>query len=485
MKILLVDDEKDIRSSLSEFLEGLGHQVGTAGNGHDALEALEKDRVHLVLSDIRMPELDGLELLRRIKLSRELVDTEVILFTGYGTVPQAVEAMREGAYDYLMKPVNVRELAVITDRVAEFMALRQENRRLAEDFEGRVREATDEVRRELEEIRRAFSREVGAAGMGVFSQVLREVIKTSGRLHRNPDMPVMIEGETGTGKELLARYIHYGDGDVATPFVAVNCASISPNLFESELFGYEGGAFTGASAKGQKGKLELAEDGTIFLDEVGEMPLDQQAKLLRVLQEREFYRVGGLKKIRTKARLICATNRDIKKCVADGTFRRDLFYRLNVAHLSIPPLRERREEIMPLARMFMLELFQKKRTRFDKISPQALRILENHDWPGNVRELKSVIERVALLHDDDEITPAHLAFLSPGADLVETGAVEDYSGGLDNLILPEDSFDLDAWCLGIVKKALARNFWNKTETARYLGISRGALYTYLKHLDIE
>jgi len=486
MHILLADDEKDIRSTLSEFIEGLGHRVSLAANGREALDLLEKDRAQLLLSDIRMPEMDGLELLKRVKLSGELREIEVILFTGHGTIPQAVEAMHEGAYDYLMKPINVRELAMILKRITEFISLREENRRLSENFEHSLREATGEMRRELEELRRAFAREVGVAGMGVFSHALREVLKTCQRLHRNPDVPVLIEGETGTGKELIARYIHFGDGDTASPFVAVNCASISPNLFESELFGYEGGSFTGANPKGQKGKLELAGEGTIFLDEIGEMPQDQQAKLLRVIQEREFYRVGGLKKLITGARVVCATNRDIRKCVADGTFRQDLYYRLNVAHIPIPPLRQRREEIIPLARLFMQELFQKKRTRFDGISPAAARLLETYDWPGNVRELKSAIDRVALLYDDAEIRPAHLEFLVPGAsdtaDLPAQGQTQ-FSG--EEILLPDDAFDLDGWTLNIVKKALAKNFWNKTETARYLGISRGALYTYLKHLDLE
>jgi two-component system, NtrC family, response regulator AtoC len=486
MRILLADDEKDIRSTLAEFIEGLGHQVSLAANGREALGILENDGAHLLLSDIRMPEVDGLELLRRIKQSSELRDIEVILFTGHGEVRQAVEAMREGAYDYLLKPINVRELALIIERIAEFLALREENRRLSQNFEHSVREATGEMRRELEELRRAFAREAGAAGMGVFSQALQGILKTCQRLHRNPDIPVLIEGETGTGKELVARYLHFGDGETSTAFVAVNCASISPNLFESELFGYEGGSFTGANPKGQKGKLELAEDGTIFLDEIGEMPLDQQAKLLRVIQEREFYRVGGLKKLSTKARVVCATNRDIRKCVADGTFRQDLYYRLNVGHMTIPPLRQRREEIIPLARLFMQELYQKKRTRFNGISPQAARLLEAYEWPGNVRELKSAVDRVALLFDDEEIRPAHLEFLMPGAGSVaeqpEAGQLQT-SG--DDILLPDDAFNLDNWTLNIVKKALAKNFWNKTETARYLGISRGALYTYLKHLNLE
>jgi two-component system, NtrC family, response regulator AtoC len=483
MNILVVDDSIESRRSVARFLEDLGHLVMQSGDGQEALAKLQREKIQMVFSDVRMPRMDGFELLDRIKNSPELKDLMVVLFTGHGDVKDAVEAMRNGAYDYLLKPVDVNELHIITERIQEYLVLKEQNKTLTDRFDQAVQDATDDIRKDLEDLRMAYAQEVGTAQIGIYSDKIREVFKTAKRLHKKREIPVLIEGETGTGKEIVARFIHYGRGDVTSPFVAINCAAISPNLFESELFGYEAGAFTGGNPKGQKGKIELAREGTIFLDEIGEMAPDYQAKLLRVIQEGEFYRLGGLKKITSDVRVICATNKDVRKGTADGTFRQDLYYRLNIGFIKIPPLRERPEEILPLAEMFVFELYNKNRTRFQKISPEAAKILEGYDWPGNVRELNNTIERAALLWDDVELQPSHLDFLLQPipVDIQQNGSIGPPS--FANIPLPEESLDLNEWSLDIVERALKKYSWNKSRTAEYLGITRSVLYTFLERIS--
>lgn len=481
MKILLVEDSHDSRKMLSRFLDYLGHQVVECENGKDALNILKTEKIQTVFSDIRMPGIDGYQLLERIKKSKDLEDIIVVLFTGYADTKRAVEAMKNGAYDYLLKPINLEEIDVLTKKITEYLSLKQENVELTEQFEQHVTEATKDIEKELADIKKAYVREVISPEIGIFSDKLKQVFKTANKLHHNRNIPVLIEGETGTGKEIVARYIHYVDGDVITPFVGLNCAAISPELFESELFGYEPGAFTGGKPKGQKGKLELANGGTIFLDEISGLTPDFQAKLLRVIQEREFYRVGGLKLIKTDVRFICATNQDIVKNVAEGSFREDLYYRLNVAQIIIPPLRERKNEIIALANMFLQQLNKQNKTKFCKIDETARKVLENYPWPGNVRELKNTIERVVLLWDDTEIQPHHLDFLHQDKSIINVKK-EHLRHSIDDFPLPANGINLNNWILNIVRRAIDLNKGNKTETARFLNISRKVLYTYIKNL---
>lgn len=319
--------------------------------------------------------------------------------------------------------------------------------------------------------------------IAIFSQSLKQLFRQAELLHQERSIPVLLEGETGTGKEILARYIHYGKNKSAEPFIALNCAAISPTMFESELFGYEAGAFTGSQPRGQKGKLDLAQGGTIFLDEITEIPVTLQAKLLRVIQEKEYYRVGGLKKIKVDTRFICATNTDLKKKVAEGAFRKDLYYRLNVARLYLSPLRTKPEVILPLALMFLLELARKKGKRFRTISKAAASILTAHDWPGNIRELRNLLEWVVLMYDDKELKPCHLNYLrennmwqKPSAESLKPQMI-DYR----DFDLPPGSLPLTEYFHSIIRKALEKHNGNKTATTRYLGISRRSLYCRLKH----
>ncbi len=482
MNILVVDDDPGIRNSLSLFFTSYGHNTIECENGKIALKILRSENIHMVLSDILMPEMDGKELLKQIKKTERLKELIVVLVTGQGDVKSAVDAMKNGAYDYLLKPVNLNELSILTERVAEYLTLKEENKNLTENFEKKVDEATKDIKKKLVDLRKEYARVVSSSEIGLYSDKLKQVYSTAKRLHKNRKFPVLIEGETGTGKELVARYVHYGDGDVSTPFVGINCAAISPNLFESELFGYEPGAFTGGNPKGQKGKIEVAEEGTIFLDEISEMSIEYQAKLLRVIQEREYYRVGGIKKNTTNARFVCSTNQDIKNKVLEGTFREDLYYRLSVGHIFIPPLRDRSEEIEPLAKMFLMRLGSQNMTQFKEIDVDAYKKLKEYHWPGNVRELKSVVERVALLYDDEIITEDHLEAVFDHMSNPKSKASVSNEQSTDKFEFSKDGVDLNKWILSNIQKALDLNKGNKSDTARYLNISRNVLYTYLKHI---
>jgi DNA-binding NtrC family response regulator len=483
MNILLVDDDEAVRESVATFLSQLGYHVRKCGDGREALALLKKEAVHLVLSDIQMPHLNGFELLRNIRGNPGFQEVAVVLFTGHGDVKSAVEAMREGAYDYLLKPIDVRELAIVTERIGRFLALKREHDRLSANFAREVEIATLDMKRELDDLRKAYAREVGAGGIGLFSDVLREVFQVASRIHRNREIPAFIEGETGTGKEVLARYIHYGEGNITTPFIGMNCAAITANLFESELFGYEAGAFTGGKPQGQKGKIELARGGSLFLDEITELPLDCQAKLLRVIQERRYYPVGGLRENIADVRFICATNQNVHQKVEEGAFREDLYYRLNVGYIRIPPLRERREEIVPLARMFLADLSESRKTPMHRIGAAAACSLESYHWPGNVRQLKNTIERVVLLFDDPEMLPEHLDFVLHER-MYQAGSPHPSSSlPRETIPLPEETFDLHSWTIDIVRRALERYRWNKTKTAQNQGITRNEHYTNVKYND--
>ena len=483
MKILVVDDEDFVRNMLIDFISAKSdHKLFDCNNGSAALDILQREKIDLVLSDIMMPQMDGHELLLHIKKSEKLKDIEVILLTGYGTIKSAVQAMKNGAYNYLMKPFDLDELQVTIKNVENYISLKNQQKILTKKIDAKVRE-TKEIKDELNELKRTYAREIGTEEIGVFSDTLRDVFWKAKRLHDNRKIPVLIEGETGTGKEIVARYIHYGDGSVVTPFIDVNCAAISSTLFESELFGYEAGAFTGSNPKGQKGKFDAAKGGTIFLDEITEMLHEHQAKLLRVIQEREFYRVGGLEKHSTDARIICATNKDVNKEVREGSFRQDLYYRLNVGYVKIPPLRDRSREIMPLAIMFLQKYAKEQKVKFSKINKEAAAMLKNYHWPGNIRELKSIMQRITLLWDDDEVTPDHIEFLFQNASMPGSHPEKISEYSLDNILLPEKRMDFNTLILDIVKKSLDKHHGNKTDTALYLGISRHVLYTHLKRLE--
>lgn len=469
MRILLVDDEKRSRTYIAEFLQRLGHSVVEAENGKDALKAYSEDNFTLILTDNRMPGMSGLDLLREIRRQPEGLDVDIIIFTAYGDMQSVIDAMRCGASDYLLKPLELKELVSTLKRL-------ETNRKTKPASLSAAKESRSP------DINNYPDYYNGLDNMGIFSQVMKNTMELAERLHQDRSIPVLIEGETGTGKELIARYIHYGQERSNRSFVALNCAALTPSIFESELFGYEGGAFSGATPRGHRGKLDLANGGTLFLDEISEIPPDLQAKLLRVIQEKEYYRVGGLKLIQTEVRIICATNQKLEQLVRQGVFRADLFFRLNVGRLSLPPLRERKEDIEPLALSFLNNLADTKNKKCKSISTEALRILTEYNWPGNVRELKNLMEWVTLRYDDSEIQPWHLELLTKPEDaytLLEQIGIDCKNAVID---LPRDSMPLGEISRAIIIKALEMHKGNKTETAKYLGISRSSLYYRLKNL---
>ncbi|NMC32680.1 MAG: sigma-54-dependent Fis family transcriptional regulator [Veillonellaceae bacterium] len=501
MNILLVDDHSETCETLARFLTRLGYAVKVTSNGSEALQEYARDDFPLVISDIRMPGLSGIELLQAIKHLPAGQNTDVVLMTGHGGLDTAIQAMRSGAYDYLLKPVNIEELALVAERVAEHQKLRRENCYLREHLADEVQEATAATRDEIQRLRTAVRSEAGLAQFGVFSPQMRQVTQRCLQYHRDRSLPVLIQGETGTGKELLARLIHYGeDAAMAGPFVDVNCAALTPSLFESELFGYAAGSFTGGLAKGRKGKLDAAMGGTLFLDEIGDMPPELQAKLLRVIQEREFYRVGGLEKIPADVRFICATHVDLQQRVQTGQFREDLLFRLRVGTVVAPPLRERPEEILPLAKMFLAEFAKQKKKHFTSISREVADCLMKHNWPGNVRELRNVIEAAVVLFDDEILRGEHLVLLEPqprrkpsgeqSTVSAQTESPQSDSGfvaqaGAARVELPDNAFQLEKLHYEILRKAVKRFDGNVTRAAQYLGISPRTLSYRLKAMGKE
>jgi DNA-binding NtrC family response regulator len=480
LRTLLIDDEQDVRLSLSKFLGKLGHEVVCADDGMAGLREFHSSAFDLVITDIRMPGMDGLELLRRIK-TIEKSPVDVIVITGHGDMENAIRALKYGAYDYLQKPINVRELAITIDRSVEYARLRNQYIKLKQEFEERVALETRGFRGETEQLRAAYLEEVGLSGLGVYSEAMRQVICQAEKYSRDRSVPVLIEGESGTGKELVARYIHYyGESGSFSPFVAVNCGAVTQELFEGELFGHEPGAYTGATTRGRMGKLEAAHGGTIFLDEVGETPFAAQVKLLRVLEEKRLYRVGGVTEIPVDIRVISATNKDLEREVAENRFRLDLFYRINTGRIEIPPLRQRKDDILPLALKFAERAYARHGRRFSGFTPKAERFLLSFEWPGNVRQVKNVMERLALLLPDDRVDHRDLSSI---ADLQMTRSAPSFEPhALDDrdFELPAGGLDLESLISRIIAKALERHQGNQTNTALYLGISRRVLQGRLK-----
>ncbi|MCP4345264.1 MAG: sigma-54-dependent Fis family transcriptional regulator [Desulfobacterales bacterium] len=377
--VLIVDDEKNYPLVLSAVLEEEGFETMTSNSGREALEILKNSDVDLVLTDMKMPCMDGIELLENIKTGYP--ELPVIMMTAYGTVEKAVEAMQKGAYSYILKPFDNNSLVIYVKKAIEMYQVVKENRHLRNAVESRY----------------SFGNIIGKSkAMQDIFEIIRKIAPTTAT--------VLIEGESGTGKELVAKSIHFNSQRSDKPFIAVNCSALSENLLESELFGHEKGAFTGAVAM-KKGRFELADRGTLFLDEIGELPQNLQAKLLRVIQERVFERVGGVKPISVDTRIIAATNKVLKKEVEKGMFREDLFYRLNVLYLSLPPLRERAGDISLLADQFIKKYSSERKsdTSVKGVDQEVERIFYDYDWPGNVRELENVIERTVILCPGDMI----------------------------------------------------------------------------------
>ena len=438
--ILVVDDDASQRRLIEFWLMEGGYSVVTAADGHAGLQTFETNPPAVVISDIRMPGLGGLELLGRIKAANP--DTPVILVTAFGTVADAVGAMKLGAADYVLKPLNPEELKVSVQRALEHRQLLDENRYL--------RNFADKVFR--------FENLVGA------SKKMREVFDVALQVARR-DSTVLLTGESGTGKELLAKAIHQNSLRVSKPFITVNCGAIPENLIESELFGHRKGSFTGALAD-RAGKFEAANQGTVLLDEIGELPVNLQVRLLRVIQEREIDKIGQPNPIPVNVRIIAATNRDLRTLIEDGQFRADLFYRLSVVTIELPPLRERRDDIPMLVQHFLKKHCERYQMAVPSVTDEALELLGRYEWPGNVRELENVIEHAVVLGRAEAIRtedlPSHIRQAKSRVSAI-------------NLKLPEEGISLEDVEKEILVQALEKHQWNQTRAARYLNITRKTL----------
>jgi len=441
-KILIVDDEVIIRESLRDWLSDVGHQVLTAENGLQALEIIEREKPGIVFADLVMPGMDGIELLKRIKEISS--DIDVVIITAYGSIPTAINAMREGAYDYIEKPFCPERAELLVDKLVEHQRLIEENISLHQKLEERY---------QFEDI---------IAKSSKMRQVI-EVIKVVAKSNAT----VLVAGESGTGKELIARAIHSQSYRKDKPFVAVSCAALPESLLESELFGHEKGAFTGAHAQ-RKGKFEVANRGTLFMDEIGEMSANIQVHLLRVLEEKEFARVGGNELIKVDVRVISATNKDMKQAIANSQFREDLYYRLNVVPVELPPLRERKEDIPLLAQHFLKKFTVENQKEIIGFSPEATDFLLKYEWPGNVRELENAIERAVILTKNSYIE---------ATDLTQENLLKAHS------VPPGRS--LKEVERERVLNVLNETGGNRSETARILGISRATLYNKLREYELN
>lgn len=449
-RILVVDDDENLRWVLQTQLEDLGYAVSTAAGGQEAIAAIERDPPALVLTDLKMPGLSGMELLDWIHL--EYPELPVVIITAFGTIQSAVQAMKAGAYDYLTKPIDYEELGLVVKRVLEHFRLVAEVRSL----------------------RASLDRKYGFENIIGHSEALLTVLDTAARAAQS-DSSILIRGETGTGKELLARAIHFNSRRRDKPFVTINCGAIPRELLESELFGHVRGSFTGAVSH-KTGKVEMANLGTLFLDEIGEMPVELQVKLLRLIQQGELEKIGAPSTSKVDVRFITATHRNLHAMIEDGTFREDLYYRLAVIPLELPPLRDRAEDIPELVQHFFLRI-REKQERPDLILPPALLPhFQNYRWPGNIRELENVIERIVVLARENEIAPADLPdFLRrerPAADILQ-------------LELPPSGISLESVEKELIVQALDKFAGNQTHAARYLDISRKALIYRMEKYGIR
>jgi DNA-binding NtrC family response regulator len=443
-RVLIVDDDPASRRLLEVRLRPLECDVATAGNGEQALSAVRKDPPDLVLLDLQMPRMGGIEVLRALR--SEGLNVPTIVITAHGSIETAVEAMKEGAYDFVTKPVDANHFDIVVRKALETEGLKRELELFSEDAEKRYRLVVGK------------------------SETIKRAVETAKKAATSK-ATVLLLGESGTGKEVFARAIHNWSERKARPFVAINCVGLSKDLLESELFGHEKGAFTGADQQ-KKGKMELANGGTVFLDEIGDVSQELQTKLLRFLQEREFDRVGGVKPIHVDVRIIGATNRNLDAAVQEGRFREDLYHRLNVIPINLPPLRERKADILPLAQYFLRRYSLEAKKNFDDLSQEAQEKLCDYSWPGNVRELANVIERAVVLGSGPKITQADL----PGRIIASAAQID--SRHLSYREAMEDTRRR------LVVKALEESRGNRVAAARALGLHEKYLLRLLKTLRI-
>ena len=460
-KLLVVDDENNLRLVVQKEMSRQGHEVETASDGEAAWELLERQDFDVLLCDINMPRLDGIGLLRRLR-EKSQNPPEVIMLTGQATVESAIEAMKLGAYDYLTKPYRITELSVLVTQANEKQKLKIDNQRL---------------RAQVERSNQNMPEIVGESAQ------MKEVLRLVQRVAPS-DTSVLITGESGTGKELIAQAIHRLSRRSDKTFIDLNCAALQDTLLESELFGHEAGAFSGARAR-KLGLFEIADGGTLFLDEVMEMPAQLQSKLLRALETRSFFRVGGVKKVEVDVRLVAATNRNAMQAVSENVFRSDLLYRINSFEIHIPPLRQRREDIEPLARYILNKIAG---ANAPELAPQAVDALNSFSWTGNVRQLRNCLERAILLADNGRITtkelPPEVVYRTnePSVSVSYNIPKENGTNSFQNGIAPTALHEVEKQQ---ILKALEQTGWHRGKTAELLGISSSTLYRRLREYDLD
>ncbi len=447
LSLFIIDDDPEIRSVLEDYFSELKYDVTVFESAEAAIPGIYRDHPDIILLDLQLPGMDGLGLLAKLK--KELPDIEVVMITGYADVSSAVEAMKLGARDYIKKPFVPEELAVVVEKVRE------------------IKENADHLAYLRQEQQNDFDLIIGN------SKPMQTVYKFVQQISKSSRTTILICGETGTGKGLLARSIHYNSPRADKPFVEINCSAFQPNLLESELFGYEAGAFTGAKQR-KKGLMEMAHTGTFFLDEIGDMSLELQAKILKVLEEKTFRRVGGTKEIVIDTRIISASSKDLVKCVKDGAFRQDLYYRLNVATVELPPLRNRKKDIILLAQHFINIYNREFSKSITGLTESAEKALYDYPWTGNVRELRNLIERAVLFEGAKEISLGNLNLTTSRFNTKEENRVN----------IPENGISLDQIEKELIEKALEKAKGNKSKTARLLGLTRETLKYRLKKYEL-
>ena len=459
-QILVVDDDQAIRWTLKEALRSWGFAATEAGSVAEALALHNSEPPAAVLLDIDLPDGSGLDVLREIK--RENDEAIVIMITGDVQIDNTISALRGGAYDFIGKPINLEELRITIRNAIEARHLR----------------------REVEQVRKERAREFNFRQIVGESPAMKKMLGLAAKVAESEVSSVLLQGESGTGKDLVAKAIHYGSQRADRPFVAVNCAALPATLIESELFGYEKGAFTDAKAR-KEGLFEQAEGGTLLLDEIGELELSLQAKLLRVLEEGAFRRVGGLKDIPLDVRVLAASNRDLKAESEAGRFRLDLYYRLSIIQIDIPPLRERGDDVLLLSQYYIDTIGARirRKKKIQGLSPEAVEVFRKYNWPGNVRELRNVIERALILEDEDQITVEYLpgGLLAPPR--LEPVSLSTAQAAATQFVLPNEGISLDDAELSFVRQAIQRSGGNQTRAAELLGISRDQLRYRLKKLE--
>lgn len=455
-RILIIDDDELVCKTLQRVLTKFDYQVEYCLDGESALDRVKDFEPDLILLDIYLTSVNGLDVLKDIQ--KNFFNIPVIMITGYSDVNIAVKAMKLGAYDFLLKPVDIDQLKLIVEKAFSNINLKSE----------------------VDKLQAMVKDDILTKDFFGKSSKIKKILSAVEKLAKSMDTTILIDGESGTGKEMIAKFVHQNSPRANGPFIQINCSAIPRELAESELFGHEKGAFTGAQQKTKLGKFELANGGTILLDEIGELSQDLQVKLLRVLQEKKFYRVGGEREVNVDVRVLAATNKNLEEEVKKGNFREDLFYRLNVGNVNIPPLRERQEDIPVLAYQFLNEFSQKFDKQIKRIDPLALEMLQKYHWKGNIRELRNVMERVTLLLEEDELKDRHFQFLIPQGQTELKSAKDEFV-----LKVPSKGIKIEHVLRKLIEETLRITNGNQVKAAQVLGLSRSKLRYRMEQLGIE